>query len=98
MAPIDYKEFISDSKPPAFSGNLDSVRVEQKDLDVIMTRYHVVHRDRWWNNYSHVSGAERTGRLILKDGRVVSWMVRPGGLATLELPNGEVIYLANSVN
>jgi hypothetical protein len=53
-----------------------------------------VEEEHWRNGYSHVTFEDRTGYVILKDGRKVKWVVKPGGLAWLEFPSGKKMYLA----
>jgi len=54
----------------------------------------IVEEEHWRHGYSHVGGGDRTGHVILKDGKKVNWMVRPGGLAWLKFENGKKMYLA----
>lgn len=53
----------------------------------------IVTETQWWHEYSHVSGGQRYGYLVLHDGVRLRWMVKPGGLAWLSWPDGSKVYL-----
>ena len=53
----------------------------------------VVSASQWRHVYSHVAFGDRTGRLTLRGRTVLRWLVRPGGLAYLEWPDGRKTYL-----
>ena len=53
----------------------------------------VVSAAPWRHVYSHVAFGDRTGRLTLRDRTVLRSLVRPGGLAYLEWPDGHKTYL-----
>ncbi len=92
--PDDVREFVAD---PIHSGGSDyfkDFKITQKDFDAILKDFVQVEEEHWTHGYSHVAFGDRTGHLILKDGRKITWMVRPGGLAWLEFPTGKKIYLA----
>jgi len=58
----------------------------------------VVSEDKWRHEFSHVSGGDRYGHLLLSDGVRLQWMARPGGLAWLEWPNGQRLHLVMCCN
>ena len=93
--PDDVKVFVADPIPSS-ADYFKGFRVTQKDFDVILKDYFQVSEEHWRHNYSHVAFGDRTGHVILKDDRNIRWMVRPGGLAWLEFPSGQRIYLARS--
>ena len=53
----------------------------------------VISASQWRHVYSHAAFGDRTGRLTLRDRTVLRWLVRPGGLAYLEWPDGRKTYL-----
>ena len=71
-------------------------KIERKDLEDIIKTYYQVSKDKWEHNYSHVAAEDRTGTIKLRDGRIIQWMVRPGGLATFLFPDNKIIYLVKS--
>ena len=87
-------EFVADTPPPAPSDHFRDFRIDRAALCEIMSSYVVVTRDQWLHRYSHVAFGDRTGTATVERGAVLRWMVRPGGLATLTFPAGEVVYLA----
>lgn len=93
--PDDIKEFMADPvhRGPA-SEYFKDFMVKQKDFDAILNDYHRVEEKHWKHGYSHVAFGDRTGHVILKDGRTIEWMVRPGGLAWLKFPSGKKLFLA----
>jgi hypothetical protein len=93
--PEDVKEFVADPIPagPDF---FKEFKVTQKDLEAVLKDYVQVAEERWKNGYSHVAFGDRTGHMILKDGRKIKWMVKPGNLAWLEFPSGKKTFLAGS--
>jgi hypothetical protein len=78
-------------------GYFRDFRVERKDIEEVLRKWHRVSQDHWRHGYSHVALADRTGTITLKDGNTVRWMVRPGGLATLTFQDGKVLYLAREL-
>ena len=97
LEPNEIMEFIADPIPPAPSDHFKNFKISKKDLEIIIRDYHAIGKEHWAHGYSHVAFGDRTGHLILKDGRKIEWMVRPAGLATLKLPDGKVIYLAKEL-
>jgi len=53
----------------------------------------VISASQWRHVYSHVAFGDRTGRLTLRGRTVLRRLVRPGGLAYLEWPDGRKTYL-----
>ena len=92
--PNDVIDFVADPISSAGSDYFKDFKVTQKKLDTILNKYFQVEEEHWKNGYSHVAFGDRTGHVIMKDGRKVKWMVRPGGLAWLEFPSGKKMYLA----
>jgi hypothetical protein len=74
-------------------GPFASLRVTCDDVVAFLERAKVVTEWQWRHEYSHVAFGDRTGRLTLQDGTVLRWLVRPGGLASLEWPDGRKAYL-----
>ncbi len=72
-------------------------KIERTDLENIITTYHQISEEHWLHDYHHIAMNDLTGIIILKDGTEIKWMVRPGGLATLTYPNGQIIYLAKEL-
>jgi hypothetical protein len=90
--PDDVKEFVADPIPGSSPDSFKDFKVEQKDFVAILGGYFEVDKNRWEHRYSHVAFSDRTGHVILKDGRKLKWMVKPGGLAWLEFPSGKKVY------
>jgi HEAT repeat protein len=93
LNPKEIKEFVADpinQQPDYFK----DFKIAQKDLEIILQDYYLVEEGHWKHGYSHVAFGDRTGHVILKDGKKVNWMVRPGGLAWLKLESGKKLYLA----
>jgi hypothetical protein len=74
-------------------GAFSSLRVSCDDVLEFLAKGKVVSASQWRHVYSHVAFGDRTGRLTLRDGTVLRWLVRPGGLAHLEWPDGRRTYL-----
>ena len=70
-----------------------SFRVSCEQLKLELLKARVVSEFEWRHEYSHVSGGDRSGLIGLRDGASVRWMVRPGGLALLEWPDGAKLHL-----
>jgi hypothetical protein len=70
------------------------LRVTCADVKEFVSQADVVSEEQWFHNYSHVGDGDRTGHLTLRDGSVLRWMVRPGGLAYLESADGHKVFLA----
>ena len=87
---------ISDCSTDVTPGGLDSwknFRVSCEQFKLELRKARVVSEFKWRHGYSHVSGADRSGFITLRDGVNVHWMVRPGGLALLEWPDGAKLHL-----
>ncbi|MCI1709861.1 MAG: hypothetical protein LKM32_10730 [Chiayiivirga sp.] len=87
-------EFAADPAAREIQRPFAAFRIDRAGLCDILASYHEVSADQWRHQYSHVAFADRTGTVTLHDGRVLVWMARPGGLATLTYPDGAVLYLA----
>ncbi len=94
--PDDLKEFVADRIQSSPSDYFKDFKVTQKDFETILKDYFQVEEEHWKHGYSHVAFGDRTGHVILKDGRKIKWMVKPGGLAWLEFPGGKRMFLAAS--
>ncbi len=92
--PGEINEFVADPIPFAASSHFKDFKIAQKDLEGILKNYFQVEEEHWRHGYSHVAFGDRTGHVILHDGRKLKWMVKPGGLAWLEFPTGKKMYLA----
>lgn len=93
--PGDIAEFKTD--PPPARAHFKDFKVERKDLEDVLRTWHQVSQEHWQHGYSHVAFGDRTGTIKLKDGTTISWMVKPGGLATLAFQNGTKMYLAKEL-
>ena len=93
-------QFTADAPRPVPPGanHFESFRVDSANLAAILRSWFVVSRHNWENNYSHVAFGDRTGTARLRSGHTVRWLVRPGGLAYLEYPDGHRLYLVSCVN
>jgi hypothetical protein len=74
-------------------GAFSRLRVSCDDVLELLAHAKVVSESEWHHEYSHVAFGDRSGRLTLPDGIVLTWLVRPGGLAYLEWPDGRKTYL-----
>jgi hypothetical protein len=74
-------------------GAFSSLRVSCDDVLEFLAKGKVVSASQWRHVYSHVAFGDRTGRLTLRDRTVLRSLVRPGGLAYLEWPDGHKTYL-----
>lgn len=74
-------------------GAFSRLRVSCDDVLEFVAHAKVVSESAWRHEYSHVAFGDRTGRLTLRDGTVLRWLVRPGGLARLDWPDGRATYL-----
>ena len=92
--PDDVKEFVADPIPSSPSDYFKDFKVTQKDLESVLKDYSQVEEDHWKHGYSHVAFGDRTGHVVLNNGRKIKWMVKPGGLAWLEFPSGKKMFLA----
>ena len=96
--PGQIKEFVADLRLARhYSSHFKDFKITQKDIEKILNNYHTVSKAHWLHGYSHLEGEDRTGYLILKNGEKVEWLAKPGGLATLKLANGKMIYLAKDL-
>jgi hypothetical protein len=90
----EVKKFVADPLPKYASSQFKNFIITRKIFETILKSYHEVTKENWEHGYSHVGLADRTGYIILDDGRRIKWMIRPGGLAWLEFSNGKRLYLA----
>lgn len=92
--------FTADSPAPVPRGatHFAAFRVDSAGLSGILQSWFLVTRQNWEHNYSHVGFGDRTGTAQLRSGHTVRWLVRPGGLAFLEYPDGHRLYLVSCVN
>ena len=95
-ASVSIAGFTADAAAPETSEHFKNFRIERADFAKVLDTYFTVTRDDWMHAYSHVAFGDRTGTATLKDGTVLKWLVRPGGLATVTFPDGTIIYLATS--
>ena len=93
----DVIAFTADATLADPSGLFKDFKTGKDDLKVILDSYHVIPRRQWLDCYNHVAGGDRPGTIALKDKTIIRWMVRPGGLATLEFPDKTKIYLAKEM-
>src|SRR5688500_11515047 len=85
----DIVAFAADPIRPALSlHGFKDFHVDQAKLGEILDNYHHIAGEQWLHSYSHVFGGDRTGTATLQDGRVLRWLVRPGGLALIKLSEG----------
>jgi hypothetical protein len=91
----DIAEFKAD--PVSARTHFKDFKVERKELEDILLTWYRVSQEHWRHGYSHVAFADRTGTIKLKDGTVIRWMVRPGGLAKLTFQDGTALYLAKEL-
>lgn len=92
--------FTVDPPPPRGLSPNDPQETHQQSLETlradlcrVLDAYHEVTPQRWQDNH-HVAGRDRTGTITLKDGSVLRWLMRPGGLATLTRADGVTIFLS----
>ena len=91
----DIAEFTADPLPD--KTHFKNFKVERKDLEDILSTWHLLPQDHWEHGYSHVAFGNRTGTIELKDGTTIRWMVKPGGLATLTFQTDTMLYLAKEL-
>ena len=77
--------------PPPLFRNADA-KAEADSARRVLTSYCVAELEDW-NRVPHIAFRDRTGTAKLRDGTRVDWTIRPGGIAFLEHPGGEVTYL-----
>ena len=87
--------FVADPIPA--QSHWPDYRITRQMLDEVLSKWHQVSVDQWQHGYSHVAMEDRTGTVKLTDGTTVQWMVKPGGLATLETEDGTKVYLAKEL-
>ncbi len=93
--PKDISGFRAD--PVHAGSHWPEFKIDRKAFSKILTDWHQVSYEHWQHGYSHVGNEDRTGTIELHDGSTARWMVRPGGLAILSLPNGHTVYLAREL-
>ncbi len=93
--PSDIVEFKAD--PPPTRTYFKDLVIDRNQIEIIISAWYQVSQDHWQHGYSHIAHEDRTGTLALKDGSLIKWMVRPGGLATLTLADGKIVYLAKEL-
>ena len=88
------EEFVADpiTSEPVYE-SYRNFKVAQEDLQAVLMDWFEVGEDQWLHGYTHFEGSDRTGHVILIDGRTIKWMVKPCGLAWLEFPDGKKMYL-----
>jgi hypothetical protein len=69
-------------------------KITKEVLVKVLRDYHVIPKQDWKQNYSHVGGEDRTGTIVLQNGTKIQYMVRPGGLASLTFLDGRKLFLA----
>ena len=74
--------------------HIKDFKIDKADLVKILHDYHVIPKQDWKHNYSHVGQEDRTGTIVLRDGNKIQYMVRPGGLASLTFLDGRKLFLA----
>jgi hypothetical protein len=93
--PENIKSFVLDAIP--INSHWPDFKITREILEEVLGEWHQVSKEQWLHGYSHVAMEDRTGRLILKEGVSINWMVKPGGLATLGTENGTTVYLAKEL-
>ena len=88
--PDEISDFVA-NPIPAGAG----YSVTMSMMQDILRDYLTVDREHWHHAYSHIAGRDRTGHFATSRGENFNWMLRPGGLATLERTDGTIIYLAS---
>lgn len=58
---------------------VDTGELQPRVLAMLGSHYKTVGRDDWYNNYHHVVDRVEGG-LVLKNGRIIGWILKPGGL------------------
>jgi hypothetical protein len=88
------ESFAASPPPGASSRHFRDFTITRTELCTILATYFEVAQEQWLHAYHHVAFEDRIGTITLKDGVVLKWLVRPGGLATLSYPDGVVLFLA----
>jgi hypothetical protein len=91
--------FSADSPPtiPPGATHFSMFRVDSVGLVRILRDWHAVSEDAWLHEYSHVGFGDRTGTAMLAGGVTIRWLVRPGGLAMIDYPDGRRVHLVACV-
>lgn len=89
----DIVEFTADP----VSARTNDFEVKRKDIEKVLRTWHQVSEEHWRHGYSHVAFRDRTGTIRLKDGTLIRWLVKPGGLAMLAFQDGTVLHLAKEL-
>ena len=79
------------------SARTNDFEVKRKDIEKVLRTWHQVSEEHWRHGYSHVAFRDRTGTIRFKDGTLIRWMVKPGGLAMLAFQDGTVLHLAKEL-
>lgn len=93
--PEDIKSLVSDPIP--INSHWPDFKITLEMLEEVLDEWHQVSKEQWLHGYSHVAMEDRTGRMILKDGETINWIIKPGGLATLVTGNGTKVFLAKEL-
>ncbi len=88
----DILRFTADPLPAR--SHFPDFTIDRARIASILTTWHAASEDDWRHGYHHVALEDRTGTITLRDGTTLRWMVRPGGLATLSLPEHTTVFLA----
>lgn len=94
-SPSDILVFKANPVPPR--SHFPKYKITRKTINEVLTKWHQVTKAHWHHGYSHIAGENRTGFIKLRNGTTISWMVKPGGLATLSLPKGKTVHLAKEL-
>jgi hypothetical protein len=89
----DIVEFTADP----VSARTNDFEVKRQDIEKVLRSWHQVSQEHWQHGYSHVAFRDRTGTIRLKDGTLIRWLVKPGGLAMLAFQDGTVLHLAKEL-
>jgi hypothetical protein len=85
----------ADPVAKTLNGYFSSFKITCADVRAFLSKADVISEWQWLHNYSHVAFSDRTGHFILRDGTLILWMLRPGGLGYLEFVDGRKFYLAS---
>lgn len=88
----DIIEFTAAPQPKL--SHFPDFTIDRGQLERILTTWYPVSEEHWRHGYHHVGFCDRTGTITVRDGTTLQWMVRPGGLATLSLPEHTTVFLA----
>ena len=96
--PPDPEQIVTFSAGPLPSRtHFKTFVVGRRELEEILRSWHQVSKEQWLHGYSHVALEDRTGIVTLRNGTIVKWLVRPGGLAAFTYDQGETVYLAKEL-